>query len=163
MIKHCPTCDTDKDTSEFHPVTTDPNKRRKYGPEDSSYWRHECSSCYLASVRKYNRKNGLWSRINGPTEGDTVPIQDFRRALHSIKESKGWTLEQMADQGSMPISAMRHLLSKRYINDPTKRDVELILKRLAGLPAPPTKYAETMQSKSVYMPDNTVYVRKMVA
>lgn len=163
MIKHCPTCDTDKDTSQFHPVQTGLKERRHYTPDDSAYWRHECIPCYLASARQYNRKIGLWSRINGPTQGDLVPVEDFRRVLHKMKETKGWTLEEMARQGSMPVAAMRHLLSKRHMNDPTKRDVELILKRLAGMPAPPTKFAEAAERKTVYMPDNTRYIREMVA
>jgi transcriptional regulator with XRE-family HTH domain len=73
---------------------------------------------------------------------DRIDIESFREACRKIKAQRGWTWNQMADEGGLShghFSSLMH--SKDEIRKSVSRDWATdFFRRLTGLPAPPSSY-----------------------
>jgi hypothetical protein len=85
---------------------------------------------------------------------DTVPVEKFRAACKQLRESKGWTWEEMALKGGVTIGALEGRVYKKDGGVDRAWTVNFF-RRLAGLSAPPTELQlrHIRERSDIYMPD----------
>lgn len=94
--------------------------------------------------RKYVGKHGHKSTldhvhaINRERLSKEIPIEQFRSAMLKMKADKGWTLRQIADAGGVNYGHFKYLMYDKRPKHVTRAFVEPFLKRIAGMPMPPS-------------------------
>lgn len=105
----------------------------------------ECGCGQAVSLRKGKPsrfKQGHNSVVAPPNvRPDNIPIEDFRRAVRKLKNDKGWTWVQMAVAASMSDKHLYNLMGNKIQKSVQREWATDFFRRLAGLGAPPTKYA----------------------
>lgn len=93
-----------------------------------------------------NRAHQLWDKdysamaVLGPAAKDSIPIEEFRKAVRHLKERKGYTYAQMAELGGQqPGWLSTYMYDKRY-KSIGREAATSFLRRLAGLPEGASKH-----------------------
>lgn len=98
---------------------------------------------YIMGHHKHNNTAAVAAAL-----GETIAVEDFRKALRKIKAQKGWTWEEMATAGGISKAHMHSILwhsRRQRVRVPWARD---FLRRVAGLPAPITMHQERVLLRS---------------
>lgn len=93
-----------------------------------------------------NRAHQLWDKnysemaVLGPAAKDSIPIEEFRRAVRNLKERKGLTYAELAEQGGQqPGWLSTYMYDKRY-KSIGREAATSFFRRLAGLPEGASQY-----------------------
>lgn len=76
-------------------------------------------------------------------EDHYIPVERVREALNKIRQERGWTVKELAEQAGLSLPHMRSVLYskkqfKKYGFD--AKWIENMFRRIQGMPAPPTSY-----------------------
>lgn len=77
-----------------------------------------------------------------------IPIEDFRRALRQVKDTKGWTWAEMANQAGIPAGTLHSMMYGPGQHSVSRQRARDVFARLAGKPMPMTPLQRRQQMRA---------------
>jgi transcriptional regulator with XRE-family HTH domain len=91
-------------------------------------------------VNKHWHKSEDVLKANFERTKDNVPIEKFRELVYKLKQQKNLSFKELAEMARISPGQLNHLMYGDDVRSVSKDWLTLFLKRISGMPAPPTSY-----------------------